>query len=346
MKRLHNYDSLTYEVKIVTFMFVGAIIVGAIVIALSGESVLRAYTALIKGAVVGKYNIAGTLSKATPLIISALGAAVAGKSGIVNLGLQGQFLIGGLLAGVVGYALQLPPFIHALFALMAAITGGILWALPAALMKKKYRVDPVISTIMLNYIALLFTNYMINYPLKDEGNIARTPRILASAELARLIPGTTLNTGIFIALFLVFAVYVYLWKTKSGYITRITGLQPEVAQYAGFNVSTQQMMGFLISGGLAGLAGAIPVLGIMMRYSDGLDIGYGLEGLTVSLLGRGNPIGILIVALLFGAMRSGGMVMERTTTMSREIVDILQAVLIFFVASDTALRGLFRRKEN
>lgn len=346
MKRLRKDNSIIYEVKIVGLMFLGAILVGALVITLSGESVLKAYAALLKGAVIGKYNIAGTLSKATPLIISALGAAVAGKSGIVNLGLQGQFLLGGILAAIVGYTIELPHLLHVSLALLAAVLGGVLWALPPAYMRKKFRVDPVISTIMMNYIALLLTNYLINYPLKDEGNIARTPRILPSAELTRLIPGTTLNTGIFIALVLVAVVYVYLWRTRLGYITRLTGQQPEVAQYAGFNVNSQQLLGFLISGGLAGLAGSIPVLGIMMRYSDGLDIGYGLEGLTVSLLGRGSPIGILIVSLLFGAMRSGGMVMERTTTMSREIVDILQAVLIFFVASDAALKSLIRRKEQ
>lgn len=344
--RLTRKSDMTYETTIVVVMFVAALVVGGVVIAVSGESVAGAYKALWEGAFVGKYNLANTLSKATPLIISGLAAAVATHSGLVNLGLQGQFLMGAFAAALVGFGLQLPAVVHVPLTLLAAIVGGMLWAWPVSYMKSRFRVDEVISTIMLNYIALLFTNYLINYPFKDVGTLARTPRIAETAELARLIPGTTFNSGIFIAVASVILVYLLLWRTRTGYNLRLVGKQPEVGRYAGVNVVRYQALGFLISGAMAGLAGAIPVMGIFRRFTDGIDIGYGLEGLTVSLLGRSNPVGVAIISLLFGAMRSGSMVMERTTTVSREIVDILQAVLIFFVASDSAFKGLIRRKEE
>lgn len=344
--RATRKSEAVYEATILVLMFVAALIVGGLVIALSGESVGAAYKSLWEGAFVGKYNLAGTLSKATPLIISGLAAAVASHAGLVNLGLQGQFLIGGFAAAIVGFGLNLPAILHVPLALVAALLGGMLWAWPVSYMKSRFRVDEVISTIMLNYIALLFTNYLINYPFKDEGSLARTPRIAATAELSRLIPGTTLNTGIVIAVALTIGVYVLLWKTRFGYNLRLTGLQPQAGRYAGVDVVRYQTMSFLLSGAMAGLAGAIPVMGIFRRFTDGIDIGYGLEGLTVSLLGRSSPVGVFIVSILFGAMRSGGMVMERTTTVSREIVDILQAVLIFFVASDSAFRNLIKRKEG
>lgn len=339
-----NKSKFSNEIKIVIAMFIAALAVGGIIIFLSGESVVVAYKALWQGAFVGNYNLGGTLSKATPLIVGALGATVAVRAGIVNLGLQGQFLMGAFAAALVGFKFSgLPPILHITLAILAACLGGMLWAWPASIMKTRFNVDEVISTIMLNYIALLFTNYLINYPFKDTGTLARTPAIAKTAQLQTLIRGTTLNTGIYLALALVLVVYILLWKTKIGYDLRLTGLNPTAARYAGLNITKYSNLAFLLSGALAGIGGAIPVLGIYRRFVDGIDIGYGLEGLTVSLLANNNPFGVVVISVLFGAMRSGSMVMERTTTISREIVDILQAVLIFFVASNVAFKNLAYR---
>ena len=343
MKKL-NVSKFTSEFSIVAAMFVAAILVGALVIFLSGESVISAYKALWQGAFVGNYNIGGTLSRATPLIVSALGATVAVRGGIVNLGLQGQFLMGAFACALVGFGLpEMPKVIHLPLCLFAAGLGGMLWAWPASILRSRFRVDEVISTIMLNYIALLFTNYLINYPFKDAGTLARTPTVVGSVQLTKLIRGTTFTTGFFLALAVAIGIYVLLWKTKLGYDLRLVGLNPTAARYAGLDITRYSHVAFLLSGALAGLAGAIAVLGIYRRFVDAIDVGYGLEGLTVSLLANANPFGVVVVSILFGAMRSGSMVMERTTAVSREIVDILHTFLIFFFASNTAFRSLARR---
>jgi simple sugar transport system permease protein len=320
-----------------------ALLIGAVLLLLSGANPLEAYAALFRGAFGTPIAIGRTLEKATPLIFSGLAVAFAFKAGMFNIGAQGQLLFGAITAAFLGFALHgLPPYIHMPLALLGgALAGGAYAFIPGAL--KAYRgVHEVITTIMLNYIAINFTDYLADGPWKDAspGNVvARTPSIDPAAAIGKLGP---VPIGFIIAILVAFIVWWLLSKTTVGFEIRMVGLNPSAARYAGIKVAKTLILTMVISGFLAGMGGAVETLGVVGRYQPGFNVGLGFDGITVAMLGKTNPFGVIPAAILVGAMKAGSSEMQFASGVAKEITDVLQALILFFVAADVIVRSLLR----
>jgi len=323
-----------------------ALIIGAIILVVSGASPVDAYAALVKGSFGGTRELSRTLEKTTPLIFSGLAVAFAFKAGLFNIGAQGQLLFGAITAAWLGFALTgLPAVIHAPLALLGGcLAGGLYGAIPGAL-KTYTGAHEVITTIMLNYVAINLTDFLADGPLKDTspGNIvARTPAILSTASLPDLGP---VPVGFVIALLMALLAWWLLWHTTIGYEIRTVGLNPSAANYAGMKVAFTVTLTMALSGLLAGLGGAIETLGVVGRYQPGFNVGLGFDGITIALLGKTHPFGVIPAALLVGAMRAGSSQMQFSADVAAEIIDVILAVLLFFVTADMVVRWILRMRE-
>lgn len=323
-----------------------AMLIGAILIFISGSNPLDAYRALIEGALGDADSIQRTLEKATPLIFSGLAVAFAFKAGLFNIGAQGQLVFGALVAAVVGYSVELPMLLHIPLALLAGgIAGALYGAIPGAL-RAYTGAHEVITTIMLNYIALNITDYLASGPLMDPtpGNIvARTPKILDTAVIPTV---GFMPLGFVLAV--LFAVFTWwlLYRTVLGYEVQTVGQNASAAQYAGIKVARTIVLTMMISGFLAGMGGAVETQGVVSRFQPGFNVGLGFDGITIALLAKTNPFGVIPAALLFGAMRAGASTMQFEAGVASQIVDIVQALILFFVAADVLIRKMLRLRSS
>ena len=325
-----------------------AMLAGALVIAASGDNPVDAYVALVRGALVGKRAIAETLVAATPLIFGGLAFAIAARAGLFNIGIEGQLLLGGMAAGWVGaQALGIPKLVHLPLALAAAIVVGGLWgALPGAL-KAGTGAHEVITTIMLNYVAYRISAYAVGSdgPLRGGARQPATDATRDSARLEPLLDRTRLSAGFLIALAAAAVLWYVLFRTTFGYRVRAVGLSRGAAAYAGIGWGRTITLAMLGSGILAGLGGAVEVLGVFYRYADRFSPGYGFTAIAVGLVGRNQPFGVVLAGLLFGVLNSGSTEMQREAGTSKELVQVLQALVILAVAAVAAIDrlGLGRR---
>lgn len=344
---------------------VGALVLGlavaALVIAVTGGNPTEAFAALGRGVfgdvpklfatLLQKHELHltnemyRTLGKATPLLFSGLAVAVALRAGLFNIGVEGQLLVGGLVSAWIGYSVTgLPTAAHLPLALAAGMAGGALWALLPGLLKAWRGAHEVIVTIMMNYIAIHLCHYLVTNPLLEPAatnpnNAPRTPLVLATAQLwsAPGVPGFSAGFGL--ALLAAFAVSVLLRRTALGFEIRAVGLGPEAARAAGLPVGRTLVVAMLISGALAGLAGAVEVLGNHHRYFDAFSPGYGFDSIAVALLGNLGAFGVTLSSLAFGGLASGAITMEAYTDTPRQIAGIVQAIVILVVGA----RALRRR---
>lgn len=322
----------------------GAFLVGAIVLLATGHSPIDAYAAVLTGAFGDIYGIGQTFAQATPVIFTALAFLFAFKAGLFNIGAEGQLLIGGFTAAVVGISFSgLPIFIHLPLALLAGVAGGAAWGFIPAVLKAKLGAHEVITTMMLSYVALYLTSYMVNYPLKAPGWVPQTVLVAPSAELPRILPPTQLSASFIIAILLTGLTAYVLEKTTIGYEVRAIGLNPSAAENSGINIKKGIILALVISGAIAGLGGAGEVLGLHRRFIDGFSPGYGWDGLAVALIGGLNPWGSILAAIFFGALRSGGMVMNRATGVPYDLIVLLQALVVLFVAAPRLIKYLLKR---
>ena len=322
-----------------------AVLIGAIILVGSGASPILAYSALLQGSFGSADALTRTLEKATPLVFSGLAVAFAFKAGLFNIGAQGQLLLGAITAAVIGYAVKgLPPYIHAPLALLCgAVAGGLFGAIPG-LLKGFTGANEVITTIMLNYVAINLTDYLADGPLKDTspGNIvARTPQILNSARIPEI---GSIPLGFVIALLVAGIVWWLLWFTTTGFEIRTVGLNPNAARYSGMRVVRTIVLTMVLSGLFAGLGGAVETLGVVGRYEPGFNTGLGFDGITIALLGRTHPFGVIPASLLVGAMKAGASQMQFTAGVANEITDVIQALILFFVAADMIVRWILRMR--
>ena len=308
-----------------------ALLVGGLLIVVMGLDVSAAFSALLEGAFGSKNAIGETIVKTTPLIFTALSYALAKRCGLVNLGAEGQIYIGGLCSAAVGLYLSMPAFLHIPLAVLAGFVGGGLWGMLAGGLKIKFGASEMITTIMLNYIAQYFINYMVGNVIKEPGDLPQSAKIIETAQLPRLVTGTRIHLGIVIALLCVLLYYIFLWRTRQGYETRVVGLNPEAARYAGFNSNRRSLGAMFMAGGLAGLAGLVEILGIQLRVYKNFSPGYGWDGIAAALLGQNSPIGIVLSSTLFGALRSGSNQMQIDANVPSALIYIIQALVIMFV---------------
>lgn len=327
-------------------VLLGALI-GAVFLLLSGVNPLDAYGALIDGAFGSPQAIQRTLEKATPLIFSGLAVAFAFKAGLFNIGAQGQLIIGAIVAAYVGVTVEgLPAIIHVPLALLAGGLAGALYGFIPGALKAYTGAHEVIVTIMLNYVAYNITNYLVNGPWKDPSPtnvVARTARILPSAELPII---GNVPIGFIVALIAAVVVWWVLYRTTLGYAIRTVGLNASAAQYAGMRVAQMIILSMMISGLLAGFGGSVESLGIVRRYEPGFNVGLGFDGITVALLGKTSPFGVIPAALLLGAMRAGSNVMQLEAGVAKEIIDIITAFILFFVAADVIVKWIIRQRDS
>ena len=333
----------TIAVQVVAVLL--AVLIGAIILLVSGANPIEAYAALLRGSFGTTTALGRTLEKATPLIFSGLAVAFAFKAGMFNIGAQGQLLLGAVTAAFLGFAIHgLPAFIHMPLALIGgALAGGLYGVIPGAL--KAYRgAHEVIVTIMLNYIAINITDYLADGPWKDTspGNIvARTPVIDPSAAIGRLGP---VPIGFIIAILIAFIVWWLLYKTTVGFEIRMVGLSPDAARYAGIRVARTLILTMVISAILAGIGGAVETQGVVGRFQPGFNTGLGFDGITVAMLGKTHPFGTIPAAILVGAMKAGSSEMQFASGVAKEITDVIQALILFFVAADVIVRTLLRMR--
>jgi simple sugar transport system permease protein len=336
--------------RIVTVPFISiglAALVGAVILILSGVNPLHAYSALLRGAFGSVSSITRTLDKTTPLLFTGLSIAFAFKSGLFNIGAQGQLILGALAAGVAGYYFQyLPFYIHVPLALLAGALAGSLFGALKGLLKAYTGAHEVITGIMLNYVAINLTDYLSSGPFMDtsSGNIiARTPAILQSAQLPHI---HSIPLGFLIAVFFALVIWWIIKYTTFGFAVQTVGKNIHAARYAGIRVHRILIITMLISGILAGIGGAIETLGILHRFQPGFNVGLGFEGITIALLGKTHPFGVVLASVLFGAMKAGANQMQFNAGVSIELIDVLIAMILFFVAADIMIKKLMKSKED
>ena len=310
-----------------------ALLVCAVPVMLSGANPWYAYSVMFAGAFGSLDGIADVVMRATPLLLTALGTTVAFKGGQWNIGGDGQIYFGALGATLTGLAFQgLPLWLHLPLAIAGGFLGGALWALPAALLKAGRGVSEIITTLMLNYIAVFFISYLVKGPLQGPSEfMPQTATIPETARLPLLFEGFRLHGGTVVALLLVVAVYFLLQRTSLGYNFRAVGENPKASRYGGIKVSLVIILIMSISGGLSGLAGANEVLGYHYRLFDGISPGYGFTGIIVALLGRLNPFGVLASSVLFSGLIVGANEMQRVVGVPTAIAGIIQATIVLFV---------------
>jgi simple sugar transport system permease protein len=314
------------------------LITGAIAISLVGESILTAYKEMWNGAFGNFYFITSTLARSTPIMLVGLGVALAFRAGVFNLGAEGQMVLGALSAALAALYVPGPGFVKVIAALAAGIIAGGIWSFFAGWLEAKFKVQLLISTLLLNYIATLFASYMVSGPFQDKTGsaaLAQTPMIEQPAWLPKLFTGMTLHAGFIIAIAAAIIFYVIFKSTAIGYELKMTGMNPFFAEYGGVNKMKVLLFSMFWSGGLAGLAGTVEVLGSQYRFVDGALTAPGLAwtGIMATLLANSNPLGVVVSSILLAALQTGGMGMERNTEVPLEISNVIQAVLILFISA-------------
>lgn len=321
-----------------------ALVVGALVIWAFGSNPIEAYGALWRGAFGTGIAFTVTLGKAVPVMLTGLAVAIAFRCSVFNIGAEGQMLIGAMCAALVGAYVHLPMVLHLPLTILASMVGGMIWAFFPAVLKLKGNVNVVISTIMFNYIAQYLISYLILGPFKGPGESPATATIDKTAQLPDLLPKPyVLNLGFVLALVAVVAVYIILNRTSLGYEMRAVGFNPNASRTNGINVNRNMFLALLISGALAGLAGGIEVTGSLDKIVNNFSANYGFNGIPVALMAHNNPFAIIFSALLIGAMRSGSAMMQSSAGISKNMVDVIQGLIIVFLCAEHVIRYYIKR---
>ena len=323
------------------------LIVGAVALIIAGFNPIDAYSAMIEGIIGKPKYIAWTIIRSTPLILTGLSVAFAFKTGLFNIGAEGQFIIGALVATMVGAGVELPPIIHVPLVLLVAALSGAIWGGFAGWLKSKFGINEVIATIMLNWIAFYLSNFMIRSTFLAKPNSEASIDIHESASiginwLTDLVgPATKVNWGIVISIVLVLIIAFILFKTTLGFELRGVGYNKFGAEYGGINVNASILKSMAIAGLLAGIAGAIQVMGVSHNITIlAAQEGYGFDGIAVALIANSNPIGVILSGLLFGAFKYGGTKMQAIGAPS-EVVNIVVGSIVYFIALSSVLRMLY-----
>ncbi len=330
----------------------------------SFQVVLEAYQALFAGSIGDPARIVAALRSgddleirrafnpfleslvaATPYIYGGLAVALGFRSGLFNIGVEGQLFLGATFSVFVGYSITgLPAIIHIPLALLAGALGGGLWGFIPGWLKAKTGGHEVINTIMMNYIAFRLSDYLLTGPMKrPESFVPASPDIQPSAMLPRFFAEPIrFHLGFFIALAVAWLVYWFLFRTKWGFDLRTVGANPNAARYAGMSIVGSTVLAMSLSGALGGLAGTNEVLGVNHNLAMAFSAGYGFDSIALALLGKSHPLGVVLAALLFGTLRNGATRMQVAAGIPIDIISILQALILAFVAAPAIIRTIYR----
>ncbi len=322
-----------------------ALVFCALLLLATGHNPLYVYGALWSGAVAG-LSFSDTLVATTPYILLGLAVAVGFKGGLFNIGAEGQFIVGALGATWAGHLFEgAPAILLVILALVAGVLAGAAYAAIAGVLKVVSGAHEVITTIMLNYVATYLVQWLV-----DTGGVMhgatqnqQSYNINPGAQLPIIWPNTSLSIGILIALGGALLVYVLVWRTTWGFALRAVGLNPTAARSAGISVRAVTVWTMAVSGGLSGVAGAIQITGLQYALPDTIGSGFGFDAIAVAIIGLGNPIGIVLAALLLGALRNGATNMEQVAGISAPFASVIEAAILFFVAAPVIIRWIYFR---
>jgi simple sugar transport system permease protein len=322
---------------------IAALLVGAVMLLALKVNPITAYGALFNGAVGTKFGLTQTLVKATPLLLVGTGICIAFRASVINIGGEGQIIVGALMGAWVPLTFSAwPGWALIPFTCVMGFLAGAAWGFIPGILKARLRVNEILSTIMMNAIALQLMNLLLQGALMDPEGIAKGTYLAQSARLpeqswlARLAPPTLLHSGAIIALVLAILAFIFLWRTTIGYGIRAVGLNPEASRYAGINVPFYQWLSLTLAGGYSGLAGAIEVIGVQHRLMEGLTSGYGFTGIVAALLGGLHPLGLIPASVVFGGLLVGADKMQRAAQVPSSLVTAILGTVVLFV-SGTAL---------
>ena len=366
---MNNKKSSTFVLAILSILL--GLFIGGVILLFAGYNPVQAYTQMMVGIFSQPKYISWTIVRATPLIFTGLSVAFAFQTGLFNIGAEGQFIVGTIVAMLAGYFVKLPPVIHPIFVFAVAIVAAGLWGGIAGFLKARFGIHEVIATIMLNWIALYLRNYMVALPfVAAKSNISHSIHPTASIMIgegwksteagqawakANPLLGEYLkapaNWGIVIAIVTVVLIWFILNKTTLGYQLRAVGSNQHAAEHAGINVKRNIMTSMGISGMLAGAAGAIHVMGVSKNISTiAVMEGYGFDGIAVALIGSNTPIGSLLGGLLFGALKYGGTkIQSPPVNAPSEVISIVIGIIVFFIAAPKLIKmitSIFKRGEK
>lgn len=337
---MNKTGRLAYNIAIVIAAVTAAMGIGAIVLLAVGADVGKAYLVILTEPVKDLIGITEIAVRAIPLTLIALGIAIAFRSGILNIGAEGQMLMGILATSATAIALgHLPRPLLVPLALLAGAAGGAIWGGIAGVLKARLGVNEILSTVMLNYIAAQLYTFLLRGPMMDPEELVtgsgtpQTVRMPRAAWLDRLIPGTRLHSGVFIAIILALLVFILLWRTSAGFRMRAAGAEAKAARYAGIRVQRYLVIAMVLSGAFAGMAGGVEILGVHRRAIEGVSGGYGFTGIVVALFGGLHPAGIIPASMFFGLLLLGADMTQRLADVPANMVLVLQGAIILAIVS-------------
>ncbi len=334
-----DWGSIAFNTLLPILGVVVALLISAIVLILLKADPLAAYSAMITGAAGSVSGITQSLVKATPLLLVGLGICIAFRANVINIGGEGQIIIGALLATWFPLTFSSwPGWLLIPCTLLVGFLGGAVWGFVPGILKARLNVNEILSTIMMNSIAQQLMYLLLHGALMDPSGIAAGTYLAQSARLPeqvwlpRLVPQTLLHAGAILAVVLAVLVYIFLWRTTIGYRIRAVGLNPDASRYAGINVPLYQALSLTLAGGFAGIAGAIEVIGVQHRLLDGVTSGYGFTGIVAALLGGLHPLGLIPAAILFGGLLVGAGQMQRAVQVPSSLITAILGLVVLFVS--------------
>ncbi len=337
-KPLFDWRELLYKGLTPVAGMVVALLIGAIMLLFLDVNPLTAYGSMISGSFGSVSGITQTLVKATPLLLVGLGICIAFRASVINIGGEGQIIVGALMG--TWFPLTFRDWPGALLipaTLVMGFLAGAVWGFIPGILKARLKVNEILTTVMMNAIALQLMNLLLRSVLMDQAGIdagtylAQSERLPEQVWLARLAPPSLLHTGAIIAVVLAVLVYIFLWRTTVGYCIRAVGLNPEASRFAGINVPFYQALSLTLAGGFAGIAGTIEVIGVQHRLLEGITSGYGFSGIVAALFGGLHPLGTIPASVLFGALLVGGDKMQRAVQVPNSLITALLGLVVLFV---------------
>ncbi|WP_062046612.1 ABC transporter permease [Bacillus sp. JCM 19034] len=336
------------------FAILIGLIVGAIAMRALGEPILQTYGEMWKGAFGNLYFVMSTLARATPILLIALGVSIAFRAGAFNLGGEGQMVLAAVSSALVALYIPGPGFVKLIAAILIGFSIGGIWSALAGMMEAKFKVQLIISTLLMNYIAVLFASYLVSHPFQDRDGsaaLAQTKLLDQAAYIPKLIAGMSVHYGFVIAIVIAIGLFIAFRYTAIGYEVNMLGKNPFFTSYGGVNRSKVMLISMFVSGGIAGLAGVFEVLGSHYRFVDNaLTVpDYAWTGIMAALLAKSNPLAVIFSSIFLAALHTGSLGVERNTDVPLEVGSIIQAVLILFISANITfawIRAYKKERKN
>jgi ABC-type uncharacterized transport system permease subunit len=333
-----DWVDIAFRAALPVMAMLAALFIGALMLLFLKANPFEAYAAMLNGVFGSVSGITQSLVKATPLLLVGLGICIAFRASVINIGAEGQIIAGALMA--TWFSLQFrawPGWLLLPTTMIMGFIGGAVWGFIPGILKARLDVNEILSTVMMNAIALQLMNLMIRSLLMDPAGVAagtylaQSERLPEQVWLPRLVPQTSLHSGAIIAVVLAVVVYIFLWRTTIGYRIRAVGLNPDASRYAGIRVPVYQALSLTLAGGFAGLAGVVEVIGVQHRLLEGITSGYGFSGIVAALFGGLHPLGLIPASWLFGSLLVGADKMQRAVQVPSALVDTMMGLVVLFV---------------